>query len=160
MDAKIEINKSQLSSLSQKIYAYPEKVAFPNYFQAMQSLVANAAEVGRGYIQFNPNVITPTGEKRVASGVGRYATRYVSGDLAAGFKWVGVKTNNRKYTFKMGWVTGEPAYSIFQEYGTKNGIVGMDALGYATEFLRKELKILEVKGATYGRRSQGIFEEE
>ena len=55
-------------------------------------------------------------------------------------KWSGKKVAPHKYEFTVGWLDGTPGYSVFQEYGTKNGVAAMNSLQYTADFMRLELK--------------------
>lgn len=126
---RIKTEPAKMKHVQNRIAGYPEEVMTKRYFQLLQRTTAAAADVMREYIATHD-----FGDK---NGPGRVD----SGKMRDSVKWEGRKDAKGVYRFRFGWINGTPGYSIFQEYGTKNGVVGMDALGYAAEFFRKELRL-------------------
>lgn len=60
-----------------------------------------------------------------------------------------VKNNDKSYSANVGWLAGKPGYAIFQEYGTRTGLVGMDALRQAQDFMFEEIRALNAGGRSY-----------
>lgn len=129
---RIKTEPAKMRFVQSRVMGYPEEATQKYFFQAMQSVTASAADIMRNYIEYQAGKTTKTGRKG----------RVVSGAMRDGVKWTGEKLAGGKYRFRFGWINGTPGYAIFQEQGTKNGIVAMNALGYATEFLRNELRLL------------------
>lgn len=139
---RIKTEPNKIKHVQAELNNFKDGPLIKYMFQQMQSLAASAADVGRNYMKYNPAVFTRTGEERAARGAG-IPGRSDSGDMIAKFTWSGRKVSNGKYQFKVGWVSGTPGYAIFQELGTKRGVQAMNALGFTTEFLRRELKLME-----------------
>jgi hypothetical protein len=138
---RVKTEPAKLRHVQNRIIGFPEEVMEKFYFQKLQSAVASAADVMRNYIEYSPDVVTPTGQARAALG-GNGPGRKDTGRMIAGVKWRGGKVGKAKYEFALGWLNGEPGYSIFQEHGTKNGVQAMNSLQYASDFLRRELHLL------------------
>ena len=103
------------------------------FFQKMQSRSADVLRETKDYIRHV--AVTETGRKR-----GKNKGRYESGDMHDNF--IGTRGSGTKITrsgksvrffFELGWLEGMPNYTLFQEFGTRNGIVGMNALARARE---------------------------
>lgn len=118
-----------LRNLKTSIEAGPDVAvsASGRYFQKMQRQAAYSLQEVRNYIRYVAT--TPTGLER-----GKNPGRYESGALHNAF--VGTKgsgvtrigTRKVRFYFEMGWLRGMPNYTLFQEYGTRNGIKAMNAL--------------------------------
>lgn len=135
-DIRIKTEQSAIKNVTSRIEGFPKEAMDKYFFQILQSIGAAAADVGREYIA-SAKVSTKTGEAQGRKG------RVKSGDMKAGFKFDGGhKVSDTKYEFYFGWIDGTPGYSIFQELGTKNGIVAMHALQYARQFAASELKLV------------------
>ena len=135
IDIKIKTEPQNMKYVSNRILGYPEQVLEKYYFQFLQYLAATGAEIGRNYIG-STAVSTPTGQ-----GEGREG-RVKTGEMQKNFKW-SARKEGKKYIVDVGWINAVPGYSIFQEQGTKNGIVGMNAIGYVTDWMRSELKFYD-----------------
>lgn len=109
-----------------------------NYFQKMQSRASSILRDTRWYIRESKEVETKTGRERKASG-GKYAGRYLTGKMHDSFvatRGNGITTlNNKRVRFhvEFGWLRGMPQYTLFQEFGTQDGIRAMNALGRAQQ---------------------------
>lgn len=129
-----------MRNVQAKIEGWPNEAFVKYYFQALQSLTAEAARVMKDYIASSA-VSTDTGQAQGREG------RVKTGTMKDGIKSNasggrgGIKQNN-KYLFLFGWLDGTPGYAIFQEWGTRNGITAMNSQRYAAEWARKELKSL------------------
>jgi len=135
IDIRIKTEPANMKHVKARILGYPEEVLEKYYFQFLQYVAAAGADIGRQYIG-SAAVNTPTG-----LGEGRQG-RVKSGDMQKNFKW-SARKDGKRYVVDIGWINGTPGYSIFQEHGTKNGIVGMNAVGYVTDWIRSELKFYE-----------------
>lgn len=144
---RIKTEPAKMKHVQARIEGFPEQAVEKFLFQRLQSITAMGADVMRNYIKYERRLVTKTGLARVAKG-GKYATRVDSERMVDSVKWEGRKVGN-KYKFRFGWIDGEPGYSIFQEHGTSNGVVGMESLAYAMEFVRRELHLLETTRSAY-----------
>lgn len=145
--------------LANTIRGYPQKVFSKYYFQEIQSVLYAAVTIGRVYIN-QPVNATPTGTARKAAG-GNGPGRVDSGLMQKAFTTDGGRrTSANRYDFKIGWITGEPGYSIFQEYGTKNGVKAMHTMLYVREFILDEMKLRASggKGTTAGKLPENFGE--
>lgn len=103
------------------------------FFNFMQKLSAEAYRETKTYIK--DLATTPTGIRR-GSPRGRYDTGAMydafigtlGGGTTAGGKY--------KFRFELGWLNGQPGYTLFQEYGTAGGVKGMEALERGREELQ------------------------
>jgi hypothetical protein len=135
IDIRLKTEPANMKYVKGRILGYPEEVLEKYYFQFLQYVAATGADVGRQYIG-SAAVSTRTGQ-----GEGRQG-RVDSGTMQKNFKW-SARKDGKKYIVDIGWINGTPGYSIFQEQGTKGGIVGMNAIGYVQEWVRSELKFYE-----------------
>lgn len=134
--AQFKRNVEKLKNIKAGIKAGPDIVTSEgfNYFSRMQAWSAQAYRDTKDYIK--NQAVTPTGLQR-----GNPKGRYETGEMYRAFKGTpgGGRTSSQprgrgvklKFFFEMGWLDRMPGYTLFQEYGTKNGIKAMDALGYA-----------------------------
>lgn len=131
-----------------RLAGFPEEVVMPRYFQFLQREVANAAEIMRSYIEGHN-----FGDK---NGPGRVKT----GKMRDSVKWEGRKDGKGIYRFRLGWLDGTPGYAIFQEQGTRNGVIAMNALGYTMDFLRTEIRLLGVSSKGFRATKASKFNPE
>lgn len=136
---KTEGNKKHY--VKNRIMGFPDEAFGKYYFQQMQSIVASGVDVMRNFITYDRSVWTETGIRR-ATQRGGYKGRNDTGKMVNAISWTGGKVEKHKYKFELGWLDGEPGYSIFQEQGTKNGVQAMNSLAYVMEFMRQELKLM------------------
>lgn len=142
VDIRVNAEPAALRNLKNRIMGFPEETMTKFYFQRLQSITASAVDVQKNYIAYDKRLYTETGKRRAALG-GNGPGRIDTGKMVDGIKWRGRKVGKAKYQFDFGWLDGTPGYSIFQEHGTKNGVKAMDSLGYAAQFVRTELRLLE-----------------
>jgi len=155
---RIRTESANMNKVVARIEGYPEEATQKYFFQALQSISASAADVMRSYIESNPAVFTPTGEARKASG-GNGPGRVKTGAMRDAVKWRGGKDGKNKYSFQFGWIDGAPGYSVFQEYGTKNGVTAMNAIQYTADFVRRELRLLGNAPTSYKVRNAGRWSD-
>lgn len=106
------------------------------FFNYMQKVASQAYSTTKDYIK--NGAVTPTGVRR-GSPRGRYETGAMY-DAFIGTPGGGnTAKGTMKFRFEMGWLRGMPNYTLFQEYGTRNGIVAMDAIGYGRDMLAEAL---------------------
>lgn len=157
-DIRVKTEPAKMKYVSNQILGYPEQAFQKYYFQALQRITAEGADIMRNYLNTRPNW-TDTGQKRKARG-GNGPGRVDTGTMRDSIKWSGKKDAKGRYVFKFGWIDGQPGYSIFQEYGTKNGVEGMHSMEYATEFVRSMIKDLAQNGkGTRLSNPKKVFEE-
>lgn len=142
LNIKVKTEPSKLKHVQAQLTNFENGPVIKYLFQHLQYISASGADVGRNFIKYHPSVVTKTGEERASRGAG-IAGRVDSGEMVNKFRWSGGKIGPGKYKFKVGWLDGTPGYAIFQEQGTKRGVVAMNALGYVTEYMRNEMKLME-----------------
>ncbi len=139
--ARVKVEPAKMKYVQGKIEGFADKALGPYFFQFMQKMMPEAVDVMRHYLEAKPNW-TPTGEARKARG-GDGPGRVDSGDMQRAISWRQVPTGIKGYyRFQLGWVNGEPGYSIFQEQGTKNGVKGMNSIAYTTDWLEREAALM------------------
>lgn len=152
---RIKTEQAKMKHVVGTIEGFPKEVTQKYYFQALQSIAASAADIMRNYIRYSPVIATKTGKGDTPP---RAKGRNKTGNMADHVKWRLVESERgKRYKFNVGWIDGEPGYAIFQEQGTKNGVVGMNAIGYATDFVKQELKLLETNPSGYKVKSADKF---
>lgn len=141
---RVQAEPNAAKKLKATIEGFPELVMEKYYFQILQQIVSTYVESARLAIETSKGLdtATPTGEARKARG-GRGPGRADTGKMVANLKWKGRKEGN-KYVFEIGWLDRVPGYSVFQEYGTSNGVRAMNSLPYILDGIRSELKLYEV----------------
>jgi hypothetical protein len=132
---RVKTEPAKMRYVQGRIAGFPEEAIQKYYFQALQQLAAETVDVMKNYIEYSPDVRTPTGEARGAKG------RVKSGEMRDAIKWSGRKVG-KVYRFEIGWLDGRPGYAIFQEQGTKNGVKAMESIAYALEFARREVQMM------------------
>ena len=118
-------------------------VIVPRYFQQLQRIASEAAEIGRVVIK---TAYTETGKRRAAAGNGQPG-RVVKGDMYDGFGWKITKVSKGEYEVSVGWLDNPPDYTLFQEFGFthRSGmqVAAMDALGAAERYIENEIAKLK-----------------
>lgn len=135
IDIRLKTEPSHMKHVRNRIFAYKDQVVEKYFFQFLQYLAATGADIGRNYIASSA-VSTDTGRREGRQG------RIKTGEMQRNFKWR-VNKEGKRYNVDIGWVDGEPGYSIFQEQGVTGGVVGMNAIGYVTDWVRQEMKFYE-----------------
>lgn len=137
---RLKTERAKMKHVQARVTGWADEVIQKGYFPWLQQLMAAAADVGREYIG-SAAVSTRTGQREGRRG------RVKTGEMQKGFTWnYGEKVKDGdKYRFRVGWINGTPGYSIFQEHGVQGGVVGMNAIGYVTEFLRTEIRVSDFK---------------
>lgn len=139
---RVKTERQKFDAVRSIIQSWPEDVARDVYFPAL----AQIAEDGKQYVRY---IIlssdTATGRARAGQG-GNGPGRVDSGAMYDAVR-ARVNVNKGSFSALVGWLDGKPGYSIFQEQGTKNGVVGMNALGQAQEYMLSEIRKLSKTGA-------------
>lgn len=119
-------------------------VIYAGYFAELQRLAWEAARVGREKIMSDRNTrkYEETGKE------GRFDT----GKMVGNFWANGRKDGDRRYKIQLGYLSGQPGYSIFQEYGTRNGLRGVEAIRAARDHFQANAKRLNAGGRVYVER--------
>lgn len=94
--------------------------------------------------------VTPTGSAAQAAGLRTTAGRVrgpaerkaagASGKSMYEAVTYRVNRNTNNITLAIGWLSGRPGYAFFQEYGTSNGVQGMDSLGEVSLWLESHVR--------------------
>lgn len=134
---------TELAKMRTSVTTAPNEI-FKGYFNALHRLAWEAAHVGRQKIADDTRTkkYEQTGEK------GRIDT----GKMINSFWANARKEGDKKYKINLGYVAGQPGYSIFQEYGTRNGLRGVEALRAARDHFQAEVGRLGAGGRTYVQR--------
>lgn len=134
---------TELKKMQTSITAAPNEI-YKGYFIQMQKLAWEAARVGRDKIANDTNTkkYQRTGEK------GRIDT----GKMINSFWANARKEGADRYKINLGYLSGKPGYSIFQEYGTRNGLRGVEALRTARDYFQQEARGLGAGGRIYVER--------
>lgn len=119
----------------------PEEIFVKYYYRELVKIVFQARKIMLGIIDTAP---TKSGKK------GRNDT----GTMRKGV-WARVgKSDKGRYRAEVGWLTGRPGYAIFQEHGTRTGIIAMNALQAANDYVAQEMDKLASGGYKYSRNVQ------
>lgn len=133
IDIRVQTEQAKIKYVKSEIEGFAEKAIGPYFFQFMQSMMPEAVDVMQSYIRYQAGKTTKTGKP------GRVET----GEMWEQVTWRQIPTGKKGfYRFELGWLNGTPGYAIFQEQGTRNGVVAMDSIGFTTMWLRSELKLL------------------
>lgn len=134
---RVKVPTQQLNSTRNIIRAWPQKVAAEVYYPKLTQI----AQEGRDYMRYIILAAsTPTGVKRQGQG-GNGPGRVNTGQMFDSVRYR-VRQNKYNYSATIGWLDGKPGYAIFQELGTKNGVVGMNAVAQANEYMLSEIRAL------------------
>lgn len=131
--------------LANRITRAPEEIFVKYYFQKIQGIVAQARRI---MIQTIDESVTEKGIERSRKG-GKPGRRDT--DKMRDSVWAKAYKEGTRYRAEVGWLDGRPGYAIFQEHGTRNGIVGMDALRKAGDYIEAEMDKLARGGYKYRR---------
>lgn len=135
-ELRLKVPASDFDKVRNKIATWPEEVAKEVYHPQIRAIAEAGAQFIREIIE---REVTPTGEERARKG-GNGPGRVKSGKMINAVRARVRPRANGGISATAGWLTGEPGYAIFQELGTKNGVIGMDAIGQAHEFMLSELR--------------------
>lgn len=151
---RVKTEASAFNAVRNKIMGWPEEVAKEVYWPMLQQVGRD----GRDFIRYIIlDSTTPTGEERARRG-GNGPGRVNTGNM---YNAVSSRARERKDGFSLfvGWADGRPGYSIFQELGTRNGVVGMNAIQQAEEFMLSQLRAMAA-GRYEGSSGQFNFGED
>lgn len=129
LDVRMNVSQAQreLKKMQATVTALPSEL-MKGYYAELRRIAWEARAVGQEVIRTAPD----------KDGQGRIET----GKMLKSF-WAQIgKVSDKKYEARVGWLTGDPGYSIFQEYGTKNGVKGMYALKAAQDHMYAEIRKL------------------
>lgn len=132
--------QTELKRMSAHVTNVPSEVA-KGYYAAVRDIAWQGVRLGREKILNDTNTLKyrRTGKK------GRVDT----GDMAKAF-WANVrKSTDKQYVVNVGYLGGKPGYSIFQEYGTRRGLAGVEALRASQDYIDQEIKKLGKGGRNY-----------
>lgn len=133
----------QIKTFEAGLITTVKDVEIPRYFQRLQSIAADATELGRIQIKL---ATTITGKKRAAQGSGSPG-RIESGSFHSKLKWEANRRGKGLYEVRIGWLDGEPDWATYQELGFthRSGmyVVGADALGAARRYAALEIEKLK-----------------
>jgi len=131
-----------IRKMAARVTRAPEEIFVKYYYRELVKIVFQARTIMLNIID---NASTPTGQRRGSQG------RNKTGDMRKGV-WARVsKVSDGKYRAEVGWLTGRPGYAIFQEHGTRNGIVAMNALQAASDYVSEQMDKLGRGGSRYTR---------
>lgn len=132
---------SDFDAVRAKIMGWPEEVAEDVFYPQLEIIAQNGKARIREIIETSA---TKTGAERAArggNGPGRIKTAKMYNSVRA-------RVRKRKNGFSafVGWIDGTPGYASFQELGTANGVMGMNAIGQAREEM-----LMQIKGLARGK---------
>lgn len=144
-NVRVKANASDFDLLRSKILAHPGKVAKDVYYPALRRISQAGVDYMRYIILTSETATGKARAGRGGNGPGRV-------DTGAMFDAVKMRVRERKdgFTSFVGWIDGRPGYSVFQEHGVKGGVVGMNALAQAQEFMLSEIRKLAKGGSATG----------
>lgn len=149
-DIRVKTEASKFDAVRSKIMGWPEEVAKEVYWPMLEQIGLE----GKAFIQ--QIIATDQNTKKFREGGGE-------GRIKSGLMYRSVKSRARErkngFSLFVGWIDGRPGYSIFQEYGTRNGVVGMDAIGQAQEYMLSRLRAMAA-GAYSGSNRDINFEDD
>lgn len=146
MSIRLSSDGKEIKKLAAAVVRKPEEIMVKYYFQQVQRI---AFEARRIMLKIIEEAETPTGRARALKG-GKPG-RIDSGNMASKV-WARVyKTNRGGVAATVGWLDGRPGYTIFQEHGTRRGIVAMNALQAAGDYIEQEMDKLARGGSKYRR---------
>lgn len=122
LDIRIQTENENRNAVRNKIMGWPEEVAQKRYWPALQ-------QIGRNGVQFQRSII-------------ERLDRIDTGDMKRGVKMRANKRAGNAFTLFVGWVDGRPGYSIFQEHGTRSGVVAMDSIAQTREYMLSQIEQL------------------
>jgi hypothetical protein len=135
--------------LAAHIARLPNEILVTQYYREVQRIAFQARRLMLKVIEES---VTETGRKRQLKG-GKPG-RIKSGDMHK-FVWARVfRGGNGALVAQVGWLGGRPGYAIFQEYGTRTGIVAMNALQVAGDYIEQEMDKLGRGGYKYRRKNE------
>ncbi len=135
-----------LYQMAARISRAPEEIFVKYYYQKVQKI---AFEARRIILNTIDESVTAKGIARARNG-GK-SGREVSGKMKKGVWARAYKASANRYRAEVGWLDGRPGYAIFQEHGTRNGIVAMDSLRKAGDYIEAEMDKLGRGGYKYRR---------
>lgn len=159
LDIRVKTEARNLNAVRSRIEAWPDEVAQDIYYPAIKAIAGEGLTYMRGLIEHsrtNPSGGRKNGSYTVRGGSGQYA-RKRSGDMLRGTR-VENRQGKKSLVSTVGWVRGQPGYAVFQEFGTKNGIVAMDSISQTTEYMRGLLQAL-AKGRYQATNAELIRDE-
>lgn len=143
---RISSDGKEIKKLAAAVVRKPEEILVKYYFQQVQRI---AFEARRLMIKIINEAETETGRRRALKGgkPGRIETgRMVEKVWARAYK-----TGSGGIAATVGWLDGRPGYAVFQEHGTRGGIVAMNALRAAGDYIEQEMDKLSRGGYKYRR---------
>lgn len=151
MNIRVKTEASKFNAVRSKIEGWPKEVAQDIYFPALERI----AQEGVDFIRFIIlSATTMTGAQRANAG-GNGPGRVDSGKMYEKVNYRARKRANNGFSLFVGWTNGTPGYAIFQENGTKNGVVGMEALRQAQQYMYSEAVKL-ANGGKVNRTKTGL----
>lgn len=125
-----------LDAVSQTLKLIPDTITDELYDQ-LGEICKRAQQIARERIQSMPNKTKEDG-------------RVKTGAMLRGLTYERRKYKGYVY-IRFGWLNG-PGYSLFQEWGTRRGLIGMNALMEAYNYLETEVAKLDItyKNVTRG----------
>lgn len=133
-------------NMAARISRAPEEIFVKYYYQQIQKIVFQARRI---MLRIIDESVTEKGLQRSRKGgnPGRVDTGTMRDKVWAR----AYKASNNRYRAEVGWLDGRPGYAIFQEQGTRNGIVAMNALREAGDYIEAEMDKLGRGGYKYRR---------
>jgi hypothetical protein len=144
--ARLKGDGKALTKMAARISQAPDEIFVKYYYQQVVRIVFQARKL---MLKTIDESTTPTGAARARRGgePGRIDTGKMRKRVWARAN----KTGAGRYRADVGWLDGIPGYAIFQEHGTRGGIVAMNALQIAGDYIEEEMRKLGRGGYKYRR---------
>lgn len=155
MSIRISGDGKEIEKLAAAVVRKPEEIMVKYYFQQVQRIVFEARRL---MLEIITRAETETGKLRAArggNGPGRIKTKKMIDAVWAR----AYKNGSGGVVGTVGWLNGRPGYAIFQEHGTRTGIVAMDALRQAGDYIEREMDKLGKGGFKYRRNTDWNWSE-
>lgn len=128
-DIRVQTEVENRNAVRSKIMGWPEHVAQTMYWPALDQIGKDGAEFMRGIIVAEDRIDTWKMHNSVRS-----RPRQRAKDA---------------YSLFVGWIDGKPGYAIFQEHGTRAGVVAMNSVSQTQEYMLSRIKQLaSLRGRT------------
>lgn len=126
----LDRKRFELQRMRATVVNVPDE-AMKGYYARLRDIAWAAVREAREHIEND----TQTKKYRETGEKGRRDT----GKMIASF-WANVGSNQgKRYRINVGYLAGDPSYAMFQEYGTSQGLVGVEALRVAKEYVAAEV---------------------
>ncbi len=128
INLRVKVPAQDFNRVRTKIEGWPEEVAKEKFWPALE-------QIGREGADFIRYIVLTAPDK---DGGGRIKT----GEMYDKVQSRARERAGNAFSLFVGWNRGEPGYTIFQELGTKNGVIAMNSISQAQEYMLSQLRAL------------------